>query len=270
MGTKNRASRKPFTLKGFDEFSQEPYPLRGEFRTETEAVRAALAELRGLERAQPSKQSGGQGKYGIQDRVYIVYPDGRERRIFPKLGKDYRNLERHLSGLRTTMPYRQLRLAVIISYARAGLAGLPRESLLGGVLGIDKRSKERSMVELMELVNRVLEPLDMVLGVGNIMLGVALNFGNQRERKQCVATLAEKLSNEIDASLRDVADSTNLRAVIVYPLILSSIEMWRGASPELVDKVVNTLRDRERDVLLKALITEMDLPFQGPDFGLRH
>ena len=63
-----------FGLCVYDTFAGEAYPLEGEFSTEQDAIAAARARLEELERTQPSESSGGQD--GIQDRVYVVRPDG--------------------------------------------------------------------------------------------------------------------------------------------------------------------------------------------------
>lgn len=68
-------------LQGYDTFAGEDYPLKGEFATEAEAIEAAKARLAELERDQPSASSGGQD--GIQDRVYIIRPDGTSFRVMP-------------------------------------------------------------------------------------------------------------------------------------------------------------------------------------------
>jgi hypothetical protein len=81
-------------LEGYDAFSGDPYPLgtilvegggtldglKPECRTYGEAWADALKALALLERTQPSASSGGQS--GIQDRVYIVHPDGRRERFW--------------------------------------------------------------------------------------------------------------------------------------------------------------------------------------------
>ncbi len=69
-------------LEGYDTFSEEYYPLDGEYPDEASAEKAAQARLEELEKSQPSTQSGGQG--GIQDRVYVVKPNGARYRVFPK------------------------------------------------------------------------------------------------------------------------------------------------------------------------------------------
>ncbi len=61
-------------LLGYDTFSSEEYPLEGEYDTETDAIAAARARLAELEETQPSESSGGQD--GIQDRVFVIRPDG--------------------------------------------------------------------------------------------------------------------------------------------------------------------------------------------------
>jgi len=68
-----RFSIPTWTLRGYDTFAGEWYPLAGIFLSERAAVRAARKRLQELERQQPSSTSGGQD--GIQDQVYIVRPD---------------------------------------------------------------------------------------------------------------------------------------------------------------------------------------------------
>ena len=63
-----------YRLKGYDPFSSDYYDMGGEFLSLEEAEAAARKELQELEIAQPSAGSGGQD--GIQDRVYIVHPNG--------------------------------------------------------------------------------------------------------------------------------------------------------------------------------------------------
>lgn len=69
-------------LEGYDTFDNEPYELEGgPYRTEKLARIAASNRLQELEKHQPTKSSGGQGKHGIQDQVFLVHPDGRKERI---------------------------------------------------------------------------------------------------------------------------------------------------------------------------------------------
>ncbi len=63
-----------WTLRGYDTFADESYPLEGEFSTQADAEKAAHSLLQELEIEQPSSSSGGQT--GEQDRVYIIRPDG--------------------------------------------------------------------------------------------------------------------------------------------------------------------------------------------------
>jgi hypothetical protein len=68
-------------LEGYDTFEGASYPLKGEYSDEKAARGAAQERLAELERTQPSSSSGGQGDLGIQDRVYIVRPDGSKYRF---------------------------------------------------------------------------------------------------------------------------------------------------------------------------------------------
>lgn len=72
-------------IEGYDTFEGGPdafYSLPGDFNTVCEAENAAKERLEELEKTQPSKSSGGQGMNGIQDRVYVVRPDGSKYRYF--------------------------------------------------------------------------------------------------------------------------------------------------------------------------------------------
>lgn len=69
---------RTWRLRGYDTFSGDWYPLPGVFLSQAQAERAARLYLRELERLQPARLSGGQP--GLQDRVYIVHPDGTVQR----------------------------------------------------------------------------------------------------------------------------------------------------------------------------------------------
>ncbi|MEK7100763.1 MAG: hypothetical protein AAB921_01555 [Patescibacteria group bacterium] len=74
-------------LEGCDVFDMPEdhghYPIGGEYDTEDQAIEAAKSRLIELEKSQPTKESGGQSDRGVQDRLYIVRPDGSEYRYLP-------------------------------------------------------------------------------------------------------------------------------------------------------------------------------------------
>ena len=67
-------------LEGWDVFDAGNYAIDGEYNTEEQAIEAAKAHLIELEKSQPNKESGGQSDRGVQDRVFIVKPDGSKYR----------------------------------------------------------------------------------------------------------------------------------------------------------------------------------------------
>ena len=83
----------PWRIEGYDTFGarcapneidpEALYPLGDPdgYPSKLAAVKAAVEALREIEREQPSAQSGGQGLMGIQDRVFIVKPDGTKFRV---------------------------------------------------------------------------------------------------------------------------------------------------------------------------------------------
>lgn len=82
---KNNRYNKPWKLVGWDTFSHEEYPI-SEHKTQDLAEAAAAKRMQELEERQPSKSSGGQGVFGIQDRVYIQRPDGTQYQWFTTSG----------------------------------------------------------------------------------------------------------------------------------------------------------------------------------------
>jgi hypothetical protein len=74
-----------WAVEGYDTFEGGPdayYGIRDGLGSEVEALIVAASYMADLERRQPSGSSGGQGAMGIQDRVFIVRPDGSKYRFF--------------------------------------------------------------------------------------------------------------------------------------------------------------------------------------------
>ena len=69
-----------WTLKGYDAFEEEYYSLLGYWFIEAEAKQAAFEELQKIMGSQPTEDTGGQQDEEIQDRVFIVRPDGTQYR----------------------------------------------------------------------------------------------------------------------------------------------------------------------------------------------
>lgn len=82
---KSSKAKPKWRLFGWDTFSNEEYRLSVHNSQEL-AERAAAEKLQENERLQPSSQSGGQGVFGIQDRVYIERPDGTRYQWFTTSG----------------------------------------------------------------------------------------------------------------------------------------------------------------------------------------
>ena len=70
-------------IRGYDSFEGAFYDIEGEYPSEEEARQAARKKLQEIETSQPTEDSGGQEDEGIQDRVFIVRPDGTQYRYLP-------------------------------------------------------------------------------------------------------------------------------------------------------------------------------------------
>ncbi|HEY5446680.1 MAG TPA: hypothetical protein VIJ87_19920, partial [Pyrinomonadaceae bacterium] len=76
----SKKKKAVFKLLGYDTFSNEWYNLE-EFSTEKKAREAGIKRLEELAISQPASSSGGQTSGGIQDRVFIEFPDGNRYRV---------------------------------------------------------------------------------------------------------------------------------------------------------------------------------------------
>ena len=79
-----RAEDDLWGVEGYDTFEggDAYYTVKKGLGSEAEALIAAAEYMQKLERHQPTETSGGQGPYGIQDRVYIVRPDGSKYEFY--------------------------------------------------------------------------------------------------------------------------------------------------------------------------------------------
>jgi len=73
----------PWKIRGHDTFEDAPYRLEGKYGSQDAAEEGARSRLEYLEKNQPTESSGGQADDGIQDRVFVVRPDGTEYRYTP-------------------------------------------------------------------------------------------------------------------------------------------------------------------------------------------
>lgn len=73
-------TKNKWRIEGWDVFDAGNYKIEGEYDTEEQALEAANLELFELEKVQPTKTSRGQSAMGVQDRIYIVRPDGSKYR----------------------------------------------------------------------------------------------------------------------------------------------------------------------------------------------
>ncbi len=78
LTTKNK-----WKLEGWDVFDAGNYAIEGEYDTEEQVIEAAKLRLLENEKDQPTETSGGQSDRGVQDRVFIVRPDGSKYRYLP-------------------------------------------------------------------------------------------------------------------------------------------------------------------------------------------
>jgi hypothetical protein len=137
--------KKQWQLEGFDTFDGESYPLPGTYLSLEAAEQAAEKRLVYLEQTQPAASSGGQGSMGIQDKVFIIHPDGK-RQLYTGKPKEYLN-ERSLEIVNA-----------LVDEWENGDAGLPSNISYGEVFDWLDRIGAKKPATLVSLL-KSLEPI---------------------------------------------------------------------------------------------------------------
>lgn len=79
------ADKETWSVEGYDTFEGGPdayYTVKDGLGSEADALIVAANYMTELQRRQPTATSGGQGPYGLQDRVFIVRPNGSRYQFY--------------------------------------------------------------------------------------------------------------------------------------------------------------------------------------------
>ena len=79
--SKESLKKERWDVEGYDTFSRESYSVKTGLTSYNAALECAKQKLLQIERTQPRASSGGPDAFGIQDRVFIVHPDGKKDRV---------------------------------------------------------------------------------------------------------------------------------------------------------------------------------------------
>jgi hypothetical protein len=127
---------------------------------------------------------------------------------------------------------------------------------------------EKGDKELEQLSSSVLIPMQMVLDLtkrvmltGAILRSPAFNEGMRKglveEREAHRDELGKTLLPEL---FKDLKDDQNIKSVILYPLLISTLNTWRKFDFEFAEKILEQVKANEPDEKLRLLIEQIDLP----------
>lgn len=211
----------------------------------------------------------------------------------------YATLERELGEIRSKYSYEYLKGQVIRSNYEATESNKPKlhaymnkkEHLIlrkyktiignkpnyvavGNALGLSRNA----ITELREFYLTVIEPIKACLGkMEGVNSGLAMlrdqkwlgvpqeALDDNRERLESARdSLAKELVALVEKRLgEDGLDSaSNIRVVIAYPLLISQFDTWMTIDAEsgFAGRLINTIKDTERDKELRAVIANINIP----------
>ena len=179
----------------------------------------------------------------------------------------YSNLERELAEKRVQVPYQLLRGAAVQSFMIGQIfyEGQEKHVAMAQTFGLGQSATK----EIRALYRSILTPLNDSLGSIRALLvqcaAVKASSSIEEADKQKTAREMERLSRELtDGAIPDflerIGERPNIKAVIFYPFLITTIGPWRSIDFEFSDKVMAAIKAHEQDQAMRTLIEQMDIP----------
>ena len=182
----------------------------------------------------------------------------------------FADLERELTARRKEVSYQVLKRDVIESYivGRVEARELTMQHIeMTKALRIGKKAEG----QLKDLFCSILLPLQATLDATKAvvletqMIASAL-YPEEKEAIEAETRaekdrLGETFGNTVLKTLLiSVGDFPNVKAVIMYPLLVGTVNSWRRYDFNFADKIIKSIKANEPDAKLKMTIEQLDIP----------
>jgi hypothetical protein len=168
------------------------------------------------------------------------------------------NLEHEIGARLTTTDWAKLKYSVIYLSAHIGVDPIAKTCAVGSLLGLGQRGED----QLLDLYLSVVDDINVNLNLTWQTKGLSMVMVSQREGM--VGALDAQLADEFGITLKrifeeeGVGDKANIKAVVVYPLIISVLNPRRKRDFGLSDALIRKIVDLEPDMRLRSMIEQMD------------
>jgi len=179
----------------------------------------------------------------------------------------YRSLEQELGEIKAKVPAVELNCGVVEAFARGRLSTCtePKHLMMSEALKLGPSARR----DLEALFPAVITPLGQALQAANAILSeIASSIGRLPNPEDKVErgvlaevkdTLSAVLANKAVAALANMLEGRpNIKAVIFYPIVVYGLNSWRKYDFEFVGRAIESVKAREPDPEMKAVIGKMN------------
>ncbi len=172
----------------------------------------------------------------------------------------YASLERELGDRKRTVPYHALKNSILEAVLTGHNTVATEEQYLTVVkaLGLSKNAetdlKELYSAAILPLIQRLRATSSVCIDFGAVM---HLEF-TEEDTKNTKARLAPPIIR--DVSCIQSENITNIKALMIYPILIGELNEWRSVDSEFVDKIINGIKANEPEQTLRTLIEQLDIP----------
>lgn len=177
-----------------------------------------------------------------------------------KNNQKYSDLERELGDKRKQLPYPTLKNTVLeaVVIGHRTLAEEEQHLVLTEALGLGKKAE----IELKGFYSEIIFPLGQRLrGTSSVVIdftAVVHLEPTEAETNYAKSQLAPMLISSIEGY--QLESGPNIKAVILYPILVSVLNSWRNHDSEFTDRIIAKIKENETDTTLKTLIEQLDVP----------
>jgi hypothetical protein len=178
----------------------------------------------------------------------------------------YSQLEKEVKARRESAHnYNGIKRMVISADIQASLSKLPKYLIVAEELRLGEKSRN----ELQDLYNETINPLILGLfAMRTLVIGIRAKFGfgdnvapkevlSNEEKDMAINKFTKFLDKKLNEEC--LKDKTNIKAVIIYPLIVATINTWRKFDSEFADNLIEKIKSNETDERLKKIIAIIDI-----------
>lgn len=166
--------------------------------------------------------------------------------------------------------YDNIKRAVITADATAKFALLQNYEAVSKVLALSGKPAD----ELRALYAEVITPMNSELfEIRTKVIGQrrGLGFGTnmapmENPTEEAKNSAVQQFSQHFASMLNDdsLKDKKDVKAVVIYPLVIAPINTWRKYDYEFAGKLIENIRSNEPDESLKTVISVIDIPVVQP------